>query len=135
MPYSKHTMPPARRLVRNKDLTQNALKRVETEAKKRVSAKEKALKDLVDAARERTEDNRPLVRAGQSSMRAGDQSALRALVRKQTKKGDATPKTKRTANSWVQALKMWNEAQGPNGMWCIPKKGTAAFAEVKALQK
>ena len=133
MHYPKDTMPPARRLVKNKDLTQNALKRVEAEAKQRGSAKEKALKDLVDAARERTEDNRPLVRAGQSSMGAGDQSALRALVRKQTKK--PKPKTKRTANSWVQALKMWNEAQGPNGMWCIPKKGTAAFAEVKALQK
>ena len=105
MPYSKHTMPPARRLVKNKDLTQNALKRVEAEAKQRGSAKEKALKDLVDAARERTEDNRPLVRAGQSSMGTADQSALRALVRKQTKKGDAKTKTKRTANSWVQGEK------------------------------
>lgn len=88
-------------------------------------------------ARDRTEDNRPLVRAKQSSMRAGDQAALKALVRKQTKKADDTPKTKpkRTANTWVQALKQWNAAQGPNGMWCIPKKGTAAFAEVRALQK
>ena len=39
------------------------------------------------------------------------------------------------ANNWVQALKMWNEAQGPKGMWCIPKKGTAAYDEVKAMQK
>ena len=114
MHYPKDTMPPARRLVKNKDLTQNALKRVEAEAKQRGSAKEKALKDLVDAARERTEDNRPLVRAGKSTMRD-------------------RPK-KRAANTWVQALKGWNAKKG-GGTWCIPKKGSAEHAQVRAMMK
>ena len=31
---------------------------------------------------------------------------------------------------WVDALKIWNQGKGT---WCIPKKGTAAHAEVLAI--
>lgn len=32
---------------------------------------------------------------------------------------------------WMQALKQWNSAKG--GSWCVPRKGTAEHAEVKAI--
>lgn len=34
--------------------------------------------------------------------------------------------------SWIQALKKWN---GNKGTWCIPKKGTIEYNEVKKLMK
>lgn len=34
--------------------------------------------------------------------------------------------------SWIQALKLWNE-QKNEGKWCVPRKGSAAHAEVIAL--
>lgn len=33
-------------------------------------------------------------------------------------------------NSWIEALKKWNEGKG---MWCLPKKGTKDYEEVRAL--
>lgn len=33
--------------------------------------------------------------------------------------------------NWIQALKAWNQKNG--GKWCIPKKGTADYNEVKKL--
>ena len=35
------------------------------------------------------------------------------------------------ANSWITALKKWNEKNG--GAWCVPKKGTKDYDEVRAL--
>lgn len=35
--------------------------------------------------------------------------------------------------SWVAALKEWNARKG--GCWCIPRKGTAEYEEVKAIQE
>lgn len=35
------------------------------------------------------------------------------------------------ANSWITALKKWNEKKG--GAWCVPKKGTKDYDEVRAL--
>ena len=34
---------------------------------------------------------------------------------------------------WVQALKQWNGSK--TGKWCIPKKGTKEYDEVKKLMK
>lgn len=33
-------------------------------------------------------------------------------------------------NAWIEALKKWNEGKG---MWCLPKKGTKDYDEVRAL--
>lgn len=35
---------------------------------------------------------------------------------------------------WIDALKVWN-GQKSNGTWCIPKKGTESYNEVKAIIK
>jgi len=33
--------------------------------------------------------------------------------------------------SWLEALKVWNTGR----MWCIPRKGTKEYDEVKAIMK
>lgn len=33
-------------------------------------------------------------------------------------------------NSWISALKKWNSQQ-PSGHWCVPKKGTKDYEEVR----
>jgi hypothetical protein len=33
-------------------------------------------------------------------------------------------------NSWITALKQWNSKQ-PSGNWCVPKKGTKDYEEVR----
>ena len=33
--------------------------------------------------------------------------------------------------TWIQALKKWNESN--NGTWCVPRKGSQAYDEVKAI--
>lgn len=33
-------------------------------------------------------------------------------------------------NSWISALKKWNSQQ-PSGNWCVPKKGTKDYEEVR----
>jgi hypothetical protein len=33
-------------------------------------------------------------------------------------------------NSWISALKKWNSQQG-SGHWCVPKKGTKDYEEVR----
>jgi hypothetical protein len=34
-------------------------------------------------------------------------------------------------NKWIQALKAWNS--NTNEKWCVPKKGTTAYNEVKSI--
>jgi hypothetical protein len=39
----------------------------------------------------------------------------------------------RKANKWIRAVKEWN-AQDPNkGTYCVPKKGSSAYDEVKKI--
>jgi len=33
--------------------------------------------------------------------------------------------------NWIQALKQWNTSKG--GAWCVPKKGTTDYDEVRAI--
>lgn len=33
---------------------------------------------------------------------------------------------------WLQALKLWNQTQSK---WCIPKKGTAGYQEVRKIME
>jgi hypothetical protein len=35
------------------------------------------------------------------------------------------------ANDWITALKAWNTKKG--GSWCVPRKGTKEYDEVKAM--
>ena len=35
-------------------------------------------------------------------------------------------------NSWITALRKWNQ-KNPDGHWCVPKKGTKDYEEVKKL--
>ena len=37
-------------------------------------------------------------------------------------------------NTWIAALKAWN-ASKKNKNWCVPKKGTAGYRNVKRLMK
>ena len=37
--------------------------------------------------------------------------------------------------SWIQSLKLWNETNLHSGAWCVPKKGTAEYEQVKAIMK
>ncbi len=36
-------------------------------------------------------------------------------------------------NSWIRAIKRWNKKYNKN-VYCIPKKGTEEYMEVKAIQ-
>lgn len=36
-------------------------------------------------------------------------------------------------NTWASAVKIWNKKN--KNLYCIPKKGTPEFKEVKAIQK
>jgi hypothetical protein len=38
----------------------------------------------------------------------------------------------RGANEWQKALKIWN---GNKGAWCIPKKGSIGYNEVREIMK
>jgi hypothetical protein len=35
-------------------------------------------------------------------------------------------------NSWITALKKWNQ-KNPDGHWCVPKKGTQDYEEVRKI--
>jgi len=46
-------------------------------------------------------------------------------------KPKASPKAKRPDNTWMQALREWN---GSQSSWCLPKKGTKEYDEVRTIQ-
>ena len=43
-------------------------------------------------------------------------------------------KTKRE-NKWLSALKTWNSSRNAGSMWCMPKKGSKEYDEVKAIME
>ena len=45
---------------------------------------------------------------------------------------DKSEKPKRKPNSWIVATQMWNKEKG--GCYCVPKKGTSDYNEVKKIQ-
>ena len=65
---------------------------------------------------------------------AAQKAARELMAEAQTLGPKSMRDPKRTANTWVQALKQWNTKQR-TGMWCIPKRGSAAHAEVRAMMK
>lgn len=51
--------------------------------------------------------------------------------KKTTKVKGGEVKTKRQPSKWIKALKAWNDKKG--GQYCVPKKGTSDYDEVKSL--
>lgn len=43
---------------------------------------------------------------------------------------DGKPRKQRYANQWVRALKVWNSGKSE---WCVPRKGTKDYNEVKSM--
>lgn len=39
------------------------------------------------------------------------------------------------ANSWIEALKKWNNTTNKGKAYCIPKKGSKEYDEVRKLMK
>ena len=37
------------------------------------------------------------------------------------------------ANTWIEALKKWNATKNKGKMYCIPKKGTTEYEQVRAI--
>lgn len=41
----------------------------------------------------------------------------------------------RKPNKWILALKKWNNSRHPEAMWCLPKKGSVEYDQVKAIME